>query len=98
MSAAVEAAPAPAPAGLPPGIQAVAAVEGIHEYRLANGLQLLQTLLLDVRLALMHGLQEIFFWSAAIMVASILLHLMLKRVPLRARAATLSPPAAGEAR
>ena len=41
MSAAVVAAPAPATAGLPPGIQAVAAVEGIHEYRLANGLQLL---------------------------------------------------------
>ncbi len=53
---------------------------------LPNGLQLLQTLLLDVKLALLHGLQEIFFWSAVIMVVSILLHLMLKRVPLRARA------------
>ncbi len=61
---------------------------------LPNGLQLLQTLLLDVKLALMHGLQEIFFWSAVIMVVSILLHLMLKRVPLRARTASTEAKAA----
>ena len=34
-----------------------------------GGLALLQTLFADVRTALMHGLQEIFFWSAVIMVA-----------------------------
>ncbi len=61
---------------------------------LPNGLQLLQTLLFDVKLALMHGLQEIFFWSAVIMVVSILLHLMLKRVPLRARTASTEAKAA----
>ena len=61
---------------------------------LPGGLQLLQTLLLDVKLALMHGLQEIFFWSAVIMVVSILLHLMLKRVPLRARTASTEAKAA----
>ncbi len=59
-----------------------------------NGLQLLQTLLLDVKLALMHGLQEIFFWSAVIMVVSIVLHLMLKPVPLRARAVSTEAKAA----
>ncbi len=48
---------------------------------------LLQRLLAGVKAALLHGLQEIFFWSAVIMTASILLHLFLKRVPLRARAA-----------
>lgn len=61
---------------------------------LPNGLQLLQTLLLDVKLALLHGLQEIFFWSAVIMAVSVLLHLMLKRVPLRARAAAVETEAA----
>ena len=50
-----------------------------------GGLQLLQTLFLDVKLALMHGLQEIFFWSAVIMGASILLHVFLRRVPLRGK-------------
>jgi EmrB/QacA subfamily drug resistance transporter len=61
---------------------------------LPNGPQLLQSLLLDVRLALLHGLQEIFFWSAVIMVVSILLHTMLKRVPLRARAVSTEAKAA----
>ena len=36
---------------------------------------MLQTLFADVKTALMHGLQEIFFWSAVIMTASILLHI-----------------------
>jgi hypothetical protein len=52
-----------------------------------GGLQLLQTLFMNVKLALMHGLQEIFFWSAVIMSASILLHVFLKRVPVRSHAA-----------
>ncbi len=53
--------------------------------RVPGGLQLLQTLLLNVKAALTHGLQEIFFWSAAIMCAAIVLHVFLKREPLRAR-------------
>jgi EmrB/QacA subfamily drug resistance transporter len=55
--------------------------------RVPGGLALLQTLFDNVKSALLHGLQEIFFWSAVIMCASILLHLFLKRVPLRARTA-----------
>jgi hypothetical protein len=50
-----------------------------------GGRQLLETLLENVKTALTHGLQEIFFWSAAIMCAAILLHVFLKREPLRAR-------------
>jgi EmrB/QacA subfamily drug resistance transporter len=52
-----------------------------------GGVQLLQTLFDSVKTALMHGLQEIFFWSAVIMSASILLHAFLRRVPLRGRSA-----------
>jgi EmrB/QacA subfamily drug resistance transporter len=51
-----------------------------------GGLQLMQTLFVAVKEALMHGIQEIFWWSAVIMTASIVLHLFLRRVPLRARA------------
>ena len=54
--------------------------------RVPGGAALLQPLFADVKAALMHGLQEIFFWSAVIMTASILLHLFLKREPLRVRA------------
>ena len=65
--------------------------------RAPGGLQLLQTLMDGVKAALMHGLQEIFFWSAAIMTASIVLHLFLRRVPLRARAAADTPAASSAA-
>jgi len=65
--------------------------------RAPGGLQLLQTLFVDVKTALMHGLQEIFFWSAAIMTASILLHIALRRVPLRARTASESQDASAAA-
>jgi EmrB/QacA subfamily drug resistance transporter len=51
-----------------------------------GGAALLQQLLIGVKAGLLHGLQEIFFWSAVIMTASILPHLLLKREPLRARA------------
>ena len=34
---------------------------------LPNGLQMLQSLFIAVKAALMHGLQEIFFWSAVVM-------------------------------
>src|SRR5499427_5275733 len=53
--------------------------------RVPGGARLLQTLFTDVKAALLHGLQAIFFWSAVIMSASILLHVILKREPLRAR-------------
>lgn len=62
-----------------------------------GGLQLLQTLFLDVKLALMHGLQEIFFWSAVIMGASILLHVFLRRVPLRGKPTAADKAAAAAA-
>ena len=45
-------------------------------------------------MALLHGLQEIFLWSAVIMTASILIHLVLKREPLRTRQPTDSAVAA----
>jgi len=50
-----------------------------------GGLELLQTLLGNVKLALTHGLQQIFFWSAVVMCAAVLLHVFLKSVPLRRR-------------
>jgi hypothetical protein len=65
--------------------------------RVPGGLQMLQTLFVDVKAALMHGLQEIFFWSAVIMTASILLHIALRRVPLRARSVSDSQDASAAA-
>jgi hypothetical protein len=59
-----------------------------------GGAALLQRLLEGVKAALLHGLQEIFFWSAVIMTASILLHMVLKREPLRVRAPVDAPEAA----
>jgi EmrB/QacA subfamily drug resistance transporter len=53
--------------------------------RVPGGSALLLRMLVDVKAALLHGLQEIFFWSAAIMSVAVLLHLFLKREPLRAR-------------
>jgi EmrB/QacA subfamily drug resistance transporter len=64
--------------------------------RVPGGRELLVSLLNGVKTALTHGLQEIFFWSAAIMTASIVLHVILKSVPLRGRAvseASATPPA-----
>jgi predicted MFS family arabinose efflux permease len=54
--------------------------------RVPGGAALLQTLLIGVKTALLHGLQEIFLWSAVIMTLGILPHLLLKREPLRTRA------------
>jgi EmrB/QacA subfamily drug resistance transporter len=48
-----------------------------------SGLHLLQMLLANVRIGLLHGLQRIFFASAVIMTLAIVLHLMLRDVPLR---------------
>ena len=47
-----------------------------------GGLALMQTLFANVRTALTHGLQLVFFWSAVIMTAAVLLHLMLRSEPL----------------
>jgi predicted MFS family arabinose efflux permease len=58
-----------------------------------GGAALLQTLLIGVKAALLHGLQDIFLWSAVIMSLAILPHLLLKRVPLRARAHADTPAA-----
>ena len=49
----------------------------------ASGRQLLQMLMANVRIGLLHGLQRIFFASAVIMTLAIILHLMLRDVPLR---------------
>ena len=46
--------------------------------RVPGGAALLQTLLIGVKAALLHGLQEIFLWSAVIMTVAILLHLLLQ--------------------
>ncbi|MGP0075962.1 MAG: MDR family MFS transporter [Bryobacteraceae bacterium] len=48
-----------------------------------GGLHLLQMLLANVRIGLLHGLQRIFFASAVIMTLAIILHVMLRDVPLR---------------
>jgi MFS family permease len=48
-----------------------------------GGLRVLQMLLSNVRTALLHGLQHIFFASAVIMSLAVLLHVALRDVPLR---------------
>lgn len=65
--------------------------------RVPGGAALLQRLLVGVKVALLHGLQEIFFWSAVIMSASILIHVVLKREPLRTRQHVDGPAAAAAA-
>jgi hypothetical protein len=64
--------------------------------RVPGGAALLQRLLTDVKVALLHGLQEIFVSSAVIMSAAVVLHLMLKREPLRARMPVAEVAAAAE--
>jgi EmrB/QacA subfamily drug resistance transporter len=49
----------------------------------AAGRQLLQMLLANVRIGLLNGLQRIFLASAIIMTLAIVLHVMLRDVPLR---------------
>jgi EmrB/QacA subfamily drug resistance transporter len=49
----------------------------------ASGLHLLQMLMANVRIGLLQGLQRIFFASAVIMTLAIVLHVMLRDVPLR---------------
>lgn len=54
-----------------------------------NAAALTHTLFQNVRVALSQGLQLIFFWSAVIMSAAVLLHVALKSEPLRTR--TIEP-------
>jgi len=49
----------------------------------ASGLHLLQMLMANVRIGLLHGLQRIFLASAVIMTLAIILHVILRDVPLR---------------
>jgi len=49
----------------------------------AGGVHVLQMLLANVRIGLLHGLQRIFFASAVIMTLAIILHVLLRDVPLR---------------
>jgi EmrB/QacA subfamily drug resistance transporter len=51
--------------------------------RTPDGPAIVQRLFEAVKASLTHGLQQIFFWSAVIMCASVVLHLFLRRVPLR---------------
>ena len=60
--------------------------------RTPGGLALMQTLFANVRTALTHGLQLVFFWSAVIMTAAVLLHLMLRSRPLRTQMAEPEVP------
>lgn len=57
-----------------------------------DGANLLRTLLMNVREGLLQGLETIFFWSAVMTTAAIVLHVMLKNVPLRGGHAPEPPP------
>ncbi len=52
-----------------------------------GGPAVLQALFAAVRSSLTHGLELIFFWSAVIMTAAVLLHLALRSEPLRTQMA-----------
>jgi len=51
--------------------------------RYPNGLELMQTLMVNVRESLVHGLHLIFVSSACVMGGAVVLNLLLKNVPLR---------------
>ena len=51
--------------------------------RSPDGLQLMHMLLANVRTGLLHGLQHIFFSSAVVMCLAIILHVVLRDVPLK---------------
>jgi EmrB/QacA subfamily drug resistance transporter len=61
--------------------------------RYPEGPQLLQTLLASVRSGLVHGIQLIFFSSAILMTAAIVLNILLPNVPLRHGQAPKPSPA-----
>ncbi len=55
---------------------------------------MVQPLVTSVKTSLLHGLQGVFFYGAVIMAGAVVLHLFLKREPLRTRAASPDPPLA----
>jgi hypothetical protein len=58
------------------------------------GLAMVQPVVDSVRTALLHGLQQVFFFGAVQMAAAVLPHLFLKREPLRSRTAPADASAA----
>jgi MFS family permease len=60
--------------------------------RYPGGIDILKILFADVRTALAHGLQVLFFVSAVIMTAAVALNALLREVPLRGRAADPESP------
>ena len=50
-----------------------------------GGVQMLNGLFAAVRTSLEHGIERIFFWSAALMIAGAAVHFMLRSEPLRTR-------------
>jgi EmrB/QacA subfamily drug resistance transporter len=61
-----------------------------------GGMDLVQSLLVSVKTSLLHGLQGVFFWGGVIMTGAVVIHLFLRREPLRIREAladTQPPPA-----
>jgi EmrB/QacA subfamily drug resistance transporter len=52
-----------------------------------GGAAMLQTLFAAVRTSLSHGLELVFFWSAVIMTAAVLVHVALRSEPLRTQMA-----------
>jgi EmrB/QacA subfamily drug resistance transporter len=61
--------------------------------RYPNGLELMQTLMVNVRESLVHGLHLIFVSSACVMGGAVVLNLLLKNVPLRTHQAPSVEPA-----
>jgi len=59
-----------------------------------GGLAMVQPVIVSVKTALLHGLQEVFFLGAVLMAVAVLPHLFLKREPLRSRVPTADAPAA----
>jgi EmrB/QacA subfamily drug resistance transporter len=53
-----------------------------------GGLAMVQPLIASVKTSLMHGLQGVFFYGAVIMSGAVVLHLFLKKEPLRTREAS----------
>ena len=60
--------------------------------RYSDGTTILQSLFANVRVALLHGLQLIFFTSAVIMCAAVILNIALKDVKLRRSASSATAP------
>jgi hypothetical protein len=62
--------------------------------RTPGGLALVQPLVASVKAALLHGLQQVFFVGAVVMVAAVVPHLFIRREPLRTRSAAPDASAA----